>query len=304
MKPTYLFYGFGSEYVLHSIFTIMVRRGYSCIEIDALTMGDSRKLIDNLKGSPVIFITSAHLNLSEKNFKHFYKTESHFYGVLEILSLLKPIKKIYIPHDLTQPLIDYEKEVLNQFDIFLSPCEPFTSMHAPYCKTIEVGWIKYKKNKRVKSKGIIWFLSDFVIHLRMGAKQSRKFLHPILHQGVGIKFPLWPGHDEFEDYFNNLEYIVYPAEENTIELIQKHDTILTNGLSSLIAESYFMGKNTINIMEGSHYGENIPYVRELCPDVVFIDKIHDFKLTELPRNTRKPTLQPFDMKTAINVITN
>ncbi len=304
MNKTYLFYGFGAEYVLHPLYTEMLAKGYHCIEIDPLAQADSKKQIEQLKGQEVVFITSAHFLLNEKNFGYFYDSQNHFYGTLEVLSLLRPKASVFVPHDLTQPLIDYEKEYLNQFTAFCSPCEPFTSTYAHYTKSIEMGWIKYKQKPKtiLRKQGALWFLSDFVLHLNWGVEKSFELLEPILSQGISIKFPLWPGCETFETYFTEKGIHVFPSSENSIDLILAHDIILTNGLSSIVAESYFLGKTTVNIMEGSHYGDEKKYLQSLFPRLIFIPTLRSFDLRDIPIKSQKPVLQPFKMATMVQFL--
>ncbi len=310
MKTTFLFYGFGAEYVLHSLYEELLKRGEACIEIDALTTLDSRRLIKRLTAKPVVLLTSAHLLLDRKSFTDFYPTKSKFYSVLEIISLIKPLKTFFFPHDLTEPLIEYEEKYLNQLDLFLSPGEPFTTIFSQYVMTEEVGWIKYKKNNsrpkkpnRSKQKNAIWFLSDFIIYINMGKVAAYEFLSPILSQGISMKLPLWESSEEFEKYFIEKGVKMYPARENAIELIQNHDITITNGLSSIIAESYYLGKTTVNIKERSHYGNKLSHLENQFPDLIFYENIVDFTLSEVPKKMRKPTLKPFDMKKTIELIT-
>lgn len=311
-KLVYLFYGFGAEYTLHPLYTELEKGGKECIEVDALNVSDSRKAINKLKGTDIVFVTSAHFLMDQKNFTDFYPTKNKFHGVLEIIALLKPIKTVYVPHDLTQPLIDYETEYLNQIDLFLTPCEPYTSIYSQYCPVDEVGWIKYRKPsdqitrklETQKTNKAIWFLSDFVLHEKMGPEKSYEMLSPVLKQKVSIKFPVWFKTREFEKYFSQQGIMVYPAETNTIELIETYNTIITNGLSSIIAESYFMGKTTVNIAQGSHYGDMLPVITDSFPDVIFIDTIGEFRLADIPKKERKRTLKSFDMEKAIALITS
>src|SRR3989344_7121413 len=178
MKTTYLFYGFGAEYVLHPVYEEMKKQEKNCLEVDALVVRDSRKLINALQKKDVVLVTSAHLLLDRKSFTDFYPTKNIFYGVAEIISLVKPIKTIFFPHDLTEPLIQYEIQYLNQLDLFLSPIEPFTSIYSQYVPTEEVGWIKYtnspnQKRQKVprKNRKAIWFLSDFILYINMGIEK-------------------------------------------------------------------------------------------------------------------------------------
>ncbi len=304
MNKTYLFYGFGAEYVLHPLYTAMKQAGHTCIEIDPLQTPDSIQQIHDMKDRNIIFVTSAHFLLNEKNFKYFYPTESHFYGTLEVMCLLKPAASVYIPHDLTQPVIDYEKEYLNQFTAFCTPCEPFTSAYAPYTQTKEMGWIKYQNHSNIiiPTHRAIWFISDFILHLKWGTAHSYRLLEPILSQGVSIKFPHWPGSDEFEEYFSQKGIHVYPSTENTIDLIHAHEIILTNGLSSLIAESYFSGKTTLNIKEGSHYGNDLNYLKILFPKLRFVDSIAACDMKSIQNETRPSVLKPFQMKNMVQFL--
>ena len=307
MKKTFLFYGFGAEYVLHPIYEELIKKGETCIEIDALTIKNSRSMIKK----PVVLVTSAHLLLDQKSFTDYYPTDSKFYSVMEIISLINPLKSVFFPHDLTEPFIEYEDQYLNQLDLFLSPGEPFSTIYSQYVKTEEVGWIKYRSNQTptyakltAKSGRAIWFLSDFILYLTMGMEKSYEVLAPILTQGVSVKLPLWQGSNEFEDYFTAKGVRMYPAVMNAVELIQQHDIILTNGLSSIIAESYYSGKTTVNITERSHYGNKMSVLKKNFPDLIFYENIVDFKLPEVPEKSRKPTLKPFDMDKAISFIIN
>lgn len=308
----YLFYGFGAEYVLHPLYTELKSRRKECVEIDALTIGNSRNIINKLKGTDVVFVTSAHFLMDQKNFTDFYPTTKKFYSVLEIIALLKPIKTVYIPHDLTQPLIDYETEYLNQIDLFLTPSEPYTSIYSQFCRVEEIGWIKYqassnqeaKKRKNQNANKALWLISDYVLHKKMGVEASFEATNPILKQGVSIKFPIWFDTSKFESYYIKKGAFVYPSATNTIDLILQHDIIITNGLSSIIAESYLLGKTTVNIMQYAHFGNELEYLHTNFPDMIFYENIVDFKLSQVPKKTNKPTLKPFDMQKAIDLITN
>lgn len=309
VKPeVFLFYGFGSEYVLHDLYLAMKKRQYTCLEVDALKEINSKIIIDKLADKKVIFITSAHFLLDKKNFSDFYPNNNKFYSVLEIIKLLKPIRSIYIPHDLTQPLIDKETDFLNQFDFFLTPNDLFTTIYGSYCKTEEVGWIKYLKNDRKihlnNLKRAIWLLSDYVLYLKMGQEASLKRLKPVLDQGVSIKFPLWMECESFTQYFDNQGITVYSPYTNSIDLIMEHQIIITNGLSSINAESNWLGKTTINIMENSYYGDKKEYLTELLPELLFFEKITDFDLSKIPIMERSVALKTFNMDKTIQLITH
>ena len=302
----YIFYGFASEYVLHDLFLTMQKKGFDVIEIDALMIKNSKKIINSLKGQKTTLITSAHLLLDKENFTKFYPNNNSFYSVLEIISLLKPTKKFFIPHDLTTPLIEHEEKFLNQFDIFFSPCEPYTSMYSRYCRVEEVGWIKSRHSgKPYKPKNnAIWFLSDSKYHIDIGPSSSYSMTKPVLDQGVSIKFPFWKDIEDLENFYRQEGAHVIDSTINTYDLINAHKLIITNGISSIIAESYLMGKPVANIMEGSFYG----YLSKLelttrFPEIAFHRNFKDFSLVshDLTKKT-KNLLASFNTKKVIELI--
>lgn len=307
-KIIYLFYGIGSEYVLHPIYEKMNQIGYVCIEIDCLKEKDSKKIIKSLRHKKIVFVTSYHLLLDNKNFHDFYSGEINFFGVLEIIQLLKPIKSIYIPHDLTQPLIDKEEKFINLFDIFISPCEPFTSIYSSICNTQEGGWIKYLNDSNLKKQPIlnktVWFVSDFVTLYNYGIKSLFDFMKPIISQQVAVKFPSWKNSDKVEKFFIDQGVSVYKSTANSIGIIKKSDLIITNGLSSINAESYFMGKTTVNIKDRSHYGNFENYMKKLLPNIIYYNSPTEFKTKSIIIQNNEPILEPFKMKKVIKLITN
>lgn len=309
MKTLYLFYGFGCEYVLHDLFQAM-ENDYECLEIDVLTIPNSKKIINQLIGKSVVFVTSAHFLLDQSNFfnyyPNYYPNKNTFYGPLEIIALLKPIKSVYIPHDLTQPFIQYEDKFLNQFDLFLSPCEPYTSAYSLICPTAEVGWVKYHQlATTIKPRNkVIWFLSDFTLHVKMGKEKSYEINAPLLTQGVSLKFPVWNSADEFTQYYRMQGVDVYDPRVISYNLIKAHDIIITNGLSSIVAESYLIGKTTVNIMENSHYGaDGLQILQTNYPELQIYTTIQDVKINNILPTNQPCVLHPFDLPLTIKLIT-
>jgi len=300
MKLIYLFYGFGGEYVLHELFLEFSRK-FNCIEIDALKIKNSKTIINKLRSNKIVLVTSGHFLLNKSNFTDFYPNNNNFYSVLELISLLKPVKSVYIPHDLLFPLIANEKEYLNQFDLFLSPSEPFTTLFSPICNTIEVGWIKYhvKKDPIYAPNLAVWLLSDFILHIKMGKEKSFEANYPILKQGVSIKFPLWSESSEFTNYYRKRGVHVFEASNNSCDVINEHKIIFANGVSSINAESYLLGKTTINIMENSHYGTNdFKMIENNFPEIKFYKTIADVNLNKIEPTMLPNILKPFDMHRA------
>ena len=305
MKTRYLFYGFGSEYVLHQLYERMCLDGISCIELDASVTPITRQFIDELATYNIVLITSAHITLDQRSFYDIYMLDQLYLSPLELMALLKPIRSVYIPHDLSCPLVEDEEDYLQLFDYFLSPL-PVDKLSFRGSNIEPCGWIKWMQSfddSLENSKNAIWFFSDIGYHhMKYGVHGTYNKIRPLLEQGVAIKFPQWPGIDAYEEYFRTQGIEVVPSTENTLSLIHEYRCIITNSESSVVAEAYYYGKLTLNVLE--QYKGNIQQqMFKGLEGLVFIDDIRTFRLDKIESSrTQERVMQPFDYQKACSLI--
>lgn len=146
---TYLFYGFNGEYVLNPVYKEMIKRGYSCVEIDTAYELDQKGKLDTLKGKQVVLVTCAHVFFDKLNINMIYPTYPDSYSVLEVMDYLKPVRSIYYPHDLMDGFSHADKDYFSLFDYYLSPL-PVNAHGNRYCPVVNVGWVK--KNKIMRKR--------------------------------------------------------------------------------------------------------------------------------------------------------
>ena len=252
-KPFFLFFGYGAEYSLGPLYTHMKAQGDTCIEIDLLKSKDVIKKIKSLIGKEVIFITSSHFLLDEKNFSYHYKNTGNIYCPLEIISILNPVCSIYYPHDLTEPIKEEEIFYLHLFDLFLSPLNNLNYLKK-YIPMSYVGWIKnVKKNAESLTAHINTskkvFFSVYQVHLNKGLDLYYKKYKSLFDLGVAVKLPYWSESEKFENYLINRGVNVYPNKMNSLEIMKENEIIYTQALSSTVLESSMLGKKIIYILD-------------------------------------------------------
>jgi hypothetical protein len=321
-KRLYVFMGVGCEYVLKPLADFLRVQGCECLEIDLMaTFSMDWKRLAN---RPIVFITSAHLDKGKERAHHGARISAkcmpNLIAPLELLDILRPIKSIYIPHDLTLPLCHYEWQFIDQFDFFFNPI-PFFSVYSGLTEIKEMGWIKYMPGTTtlptdfVPQKKIIFVsLFDYLQEI-YGLAGLFQYFEPLLDENTAIKFPLWTNHQEVENYFRkHSPATVYEAEWNSVELMHYFDVIIGNHLSSVLMEAAFLNKKVVCLESDiatpcPHYQRS---VLGFLPNIQFFPYFNPLQITPL-NDFLKTTLfsplpldallKPFDFAQAYAVIT-
>lgn len=314
-KPTYLFFGFAAEYILHPLFQHMQNEGHQCIEMDLYVMRNAMQTLRALKGKPVVFINSAHLFFDRVNFNYSYQYDGEMFSPLEVMNYLQPIKSIYIPHDLTDFFHPDELPWLDLFDKLLLPMPTF-SYDYPSTQVKSVGWIKRNKSVAAQPSNpqpqIGFAMSEFEYYRRQGTEKMFATWGNILEQNIKLKLPHWKESDHFEHYLIKKNVSIFPSTANLSDFIDAHHVILANGLSSVNAEAAYAGRHVINIVDSARC-DMIEMRKKLnhLPNIQFmtISECENY-LRALQQNEvalptpAAPLIKPFDFELAVNEILN
>lgn len=318
--------GVDSEYVLSNLSNYLRKKEYEVVEIDfGKFVGDPYKLLSKYLSDEIIYITSAHTNLSLRLASYLVPSFTEHYpnylSPLEIIAYLKPILSIYVPHDLLTPYGDTnldEYRFLDVYDYILTPYNDSKLQNIIVNKkpTIyEAGWIKfedmcldvYHNNEPIE---IMLFIS-MVEHLKYkyGVEGFVNYLRPLLQPNVHIKLPVWNGMDIIEKELKNIPGIkVISANEDTINLIKRSKIVICNGASSIHAESALLGKPTICILDNEGISsEDQKNKLQHLPNIYFYDystkqAIPTELLESISNRNCKPLLKKFDYDFIDNII--
>lgn len=313
----YLFVGFGTEYSLSSLAKYMKSRDFNVIEIDMCQISQSKKILCSIKGKAIVFITSWHLFFDDKNFNSYYNTQNEIFSPLEIMDYLNPVKSFYYPHDLALFLHQEEWKWLDLFDAALLPYKNndyyFIQKHT---KVYDLGWIKKVisiKRRDVDHQDIkVLYLPGHTAYNLKNSSVDDFFetYDTLLARCDGIKFPIWEGIGILMEECISKGYKLIDNNKTLFDVIEEYDVVITNGTSSVIDEAGFSGWPVIALLDGAMsddaYLELLPsydwlYKMNIQEAVTFLDNI---KAGTERLTCGEDILKPFDIKTAVDIITN
>lgn len=251
INPVFVIWGYGSENIFRDFASFLRQRGHEVVVLPETGL-DKRAELERLASTPFVLLTSAHFTRDERILGEFYPDIHIQNAFLELIYHCPPLLSVFYPHDLSTPLVINEPSQLVAFDVVLWPTRFFGYQPRPRT-LLTVGWIGYRNEflaaERRRYDSALLF-SDICSHKgRLGVAGTYDKLAPILACGTAIKFPQWPGHEEFEEYFSARGATVIPAETAAGDVILDSRVIVSNSISSISVEASFMGIPVINLIE-------------------------------------------------------
>lgn len=250
-KPAFVIWGYESENAFRDFAVFLQEQDF-----EVLTLPDARlnstEALERVIRLPYILLTSSHFTRDKTILGEIYPDIHIDTSVLELLHHARPLLSVFYPHDLATPLVLNEPLQLCSFDLVLWPTDFFGYQPRPR-NMHSVGWVGYReeyKELAVRPYEKVLLFSDLCMHKSsLGIAGTYNKLAPILDCGALIKFPKWPGHEEFEDYFVTRGASVIPADTRAGSVMLNSRVIVSNSLSSISVEASFMGTPVINLVE-------------------------------------------------------
>lgn len=250
-SPLFVIWGYGSENVFREFASFLRGGGHDVLTLPHSELPREAEL-ERLTREPFILLTSSHFTRGKQILHEYYPDIAIQNEFLELLHHCRPLLSVFYPHDLSTPLVVNEAVQLGSFDLVLWPTRFFGYQPYPR-KLVTTGWIGFSSDYRppaFRSHNSVFLFSDICMHRSsLGVAGTFDKLAPILECGTAIKFPYWPGHEEFESYFSERGAMVIPAETKAGDLILDSRVIVSNSVSSISVEASLMGTPVINLIE-------------------------------------------------------
>ncbi|MFH0825537.1 MAG: hypothetical protein V2B18_22510 [Pseudomonadota bacterium] len=284
---TLVFFGCGTEYVLHPLYEHMVLREYDCTEIDTLHC-DPFPLFDAVrrKRRRVALISSQHFIDGRFNRELFGKKT--YVCLMEAAGALSAEFTCFFPHDLIYPITTEEIPYLAFIDLYLA-AEPRELFLKQYCDVKLVGWMKAKGLETQKSFDLrndaIWlFCGASTLCAAQGVLTGCDQIAQSVLDQCSVKIASWYDSAEIEQRLRDRGLHVIDSSENAISLIRHAKTVVSNGVSSVVREANLFGKRTVVVVDD----------RITLPD----DKGNWWQLAELPNVEFCSSLSQVDLTKA------
>lgn len=246
--------GHGSEYSLHKLAEKLSGSGLNCVEINTLELEWRKKLSFVHSFKRRTLLSSQHPYLNRRAWRQFYKFDTDIIDLPEAIDLIMPERVFYIPHDLGFPIKDEEITALAHVTAALMPSNAFWYL-GRVTKVFNVGWIGNLGADSSQSLTPInecaFLPSEIGYYLRHGVDHFLKIFDPVLALKPAIKFPMMDGVEVLERTLKSLGHNVLPMRTSASSLINSSQIIVSNGISSIVFESYSRGRRTICLVDGS-----------------------------------------------------
>lgn len=296
----FLFTGYGSELTLDPLYQELSSKGFKTLRIDFMTDHGGKAAVYRLQGKKVVYITSSHL-LFDEEIRSWYSWKNvECLSPVEVMAILSPIFSVYYPHDLHDQIQEEEETYLALFDLVLGP--DATLKDYPFLKAFEdVGYIKLLKDAPTTLQKPLFLPTNVMKHYGNGIGRFLRHYAPILQKSI-VKFPPWDYTSKFEKAFKKNGINYYPAEMNSIELMQKHEVLIGEGCSSTIYESSKLGKKVVYLKDPELDYQNPEALYKGLGPITFttVKEFSTLDLSKLPQG--KKTLNSFDMDRALSAI--
>lgn len=247
---TLVFLGMGSEYSLRPLAAEARRRGLSTLEVDMYAPGWKASL-DQLVPQQFVLITSSHPFVDGTFHDEVFGVRAEIAALPSIVAQYQPRRIYYLPHDLAEPFKDDEVYALPMFDALLMPNEQAWYLRQ-YTRVEVVGWIGTASDAIVCNCHIAFLPSEIAHYRHAGAPIFAQAFEPVLRMRPMVKFPAFPGLQPLLECVKAYDCEVLPPETSSTAVIRSADLVVSNGLSSVVAEAARMGRSTLCIADGVH----------------------------------------------------
>jgi hypothetical protein len=173
-----------------------------------------------------------------------------------LVARYRPHKTYFIPHDLVEPIKDEELTALNLVDAIFLP----DSRHwylAQYTDIYVSGWIGSSANRYFPEVTIVLLPSEIAFYMAAGPDAFARVFAEVLQWRPRVKFPVFPGVETLERIAADYGCEVIAASTPSGAVIESGRIIVTNGLSSIVAEAVLSQRSVVCLADQTHPLANV-----------------------------------------------
>jgi hypothetical protein len=247
----FVFHGIGSEYPFLSLAAFVRQSGHEVLEIDMYQNGWRERINNFYLSGSFTLVTSHHPYMDQYRHQMEFGIKADIESTPEFISKWHPNKIFYIPHDIVEPIKDEEIWFVKNFTAILMPDSNWQWL-SDKTQVFDIGFIKNISETNADFSDITFLPSEIAFYLRAGWNTFFNSFIEIISLKPRIKFPAFPGTQEFEDKLSAMGCDVVNSTINSSALISRSKIIISNGLSSIVRESSMARVRTICVMDDVH----------------------------------------------------
>jgi hypothetical protein len=248
----------GAELSLDGVMPLLAEAGFDCVTIDLLGEENWRERLASLPPvREVVLLSTVHPIRGNGHLQRHYGIFKDAPSFSEKISIIRPNRTYLLPHDLSNPFIDYENLPMREATAVLVPDERFWYF-SRYTDVHVIGWPKYlsqpataKPHLHFPATPGVFLPSEVGYYSRRDVATFLSVFKPIADARWAFKLPGWPNVEGLRAALLNAGCPEIPAATATWDIIANYPTVVSNSTSSIITESALYGTDTICVMDES-----------------------------------------------------
>lgn len=252
MNPRYVLVGLAAELSLRPLAAALRERGLPVSVVDLAESPLDASSIPVGDG-PVVLVSSQHLAMTGAVYDAYYRLSSHYAAPQTLRRRLGADLLVYVPHDLAEPVLPTEVELLRTLDLYAAPDADawWASAHVPTVVTGWVGtawWDERAMAEAPLSRGVLFLTQLAWLEWKGGVPFVLKTLANTLASGIAVKLPVWPGLGPLADALASEGVPLVDPQLPAAGIARSTPLIVTNGSSSVLAEAAQAGHRPVCVM--------------------------------------------------------
>lgn len=254
---------------------------------------------------PLVLITSQHTLMTGDVYDAYTGLRSHYRSPQALKHALRPALTVYVPHDLSEPVLPAEVPLLRLFDLYAAPDADAWWARA-HVKTVVCGWVGTAgpDDPRVAEAPLdagVLFLTAVIWLTRLGGGPFvLRAFERTLASGIAVKLPVWPGLESMSDALAGAGVPLLAPELPTPAIARRTPLVVTTSPSSVLAEAAQAGHRPMCVL---HPAGDPYFLGQLGAVDVIACRDEDFPARVADAGRVRPPGPTFDLDALLGAIT-
>lgn len=252
MTPRYVLVGLAAELSLRPLARALELRGAAVRVVDLAIEAADASVVPAGDG-PLVLVSSQHLALTGEAYNSHVGLSTAYVAPQVLRARLGAELLVYVPHDLAEPVLASEVELLRTVDLYAAPDADrwWARAHAPTVVTGWVGsawWDEEVLAAAPLARGVLFLTQVQWLMHQGGAPFVLRTLERTLASGLAVKLPVWPGLGSLSAALEAHGVTVLDPRLPAAGIARVTPLVVANAPSSVLAEASEAGHRPVCVL--------------------------------------------------------
>lgn len=248
----YVLVGLAAELSLRPLAAALSEHGAAVSIVDLADTQADASVVPGGTG-PIVLVTSQHLAMTGDVYDAHTGLSSHYVSPQVLRQRLGADLMVYVPHDLSEPVLPSEVELLRTMDLYAATDSDawWAAAHVP---TVVVGWVgtawwdEVALARAPLGNGVLFVTQVQWLEMMGGAPFLLDALAQTLASGVAVKLPVWPGMGPLAAALQSAGVRLVDPTLPAAGIARRTPLVVTSGPSSVLGEAAQAGHRPLCVL--------------------------------------------------------